>query len=71
MAFLIVIVVAPVALKNGFFCKLIGAKKGHTFLFNLFLRAISIYYILHNYVIPQAMPHAIPQHSFPLLPSPL
>ena len=29
-----------------------------------FFGAFSIYYILHDYVIPQAMPHAIPQtHS--------
>ena len=29
-----------------------------------FFAPVSIFYILHNYVIPQAMPHAIPQtHS--------
>ena len=40
-------------------------RRAYDFLFNLFLCAISIYYIPHNYVIPQAMPHAIPQtHSF-------
>ena len=40
-------------------------KKGRTFQFNLFLWVIlHIYYISHNYVIPQATPHAIPQtHS--------
>ena len=34
-----------------------------------FFAPFPIDYILHNYVIPQAMPHAIPQ-SFCLLPSP-
>ena len=41
-------------------------RRAYTFLFtsNLFLCAISINYFPHNYVIQQAMPHAIPQtHS--------
>ena len=39
-------------------------RRAYDFLFNLFLCAISIYYIPHNYVIRQAMPHAILQtHS--------
>jgi len=48
----------------------IGAKKRHGkdahMLFSLiyFFAPFSIFYIPHNYVIPQAMPHAIPQtHS--------
>ena len=48
----------------------IGAKKGAAndprmpFSLIYFFAPISIFYIPHNYVIPQAMPHAIPQtHS--------
>ena len=49
---------------SGCVGKLIGAKKGRTFQFNLFLWVICVYYIPHNYVIPQTMPHDIPQtHS--------
>ena len=49
---------------SGYVSKLIGAKKGRTFQFNLFLWVICVYYIPHNYVIPQTMPHDIPQtHS--------
>ena len=41
-------------------------RRAHVFQFNLFLCAIFhiLFYIMHNYVIPQAVPHAIPQtHS--------
>ena len=49
---------------SGCVGKLIGTKKGRTFQFNLFLWVICVYYIPHNYVIPQTMPHDIPQtHS--------
>ena len=49
---------------SGCVGKLIGAKKGRTFQFNLFLWVICVYYLPHNYVIPQTMPHDIPQtHS--------
>ena len=49
---------------SGCVSKLIGAKKGRTFQFNLFLWVFYVYYIPHNYVIPQTMPHDIPQtHS--------
>ena len=42
----------------------LAPKKGRTFQFNLFLWVICVYYIPHNYVIPQTMPHDIPQtHS--------
>ena len=37
------------------------SRDAYDFLFNLFLCAISLYYIPHNYVIPQTMPHAISQ----------
>ena len=41
------------------------------FILTYFFAPISIYYFPHNYVIPQAMPHAISQtHEFLLLPSP-
>ena len=43
-------------------------KDAADFLFNLFLYAISIYYIPHNYVIRQAMPHAILQTHSALYP---
>ena len=33
-----------------------------------FFALFSINYIPHNYVIPQAMPHAIPQTHFPFYP---
>ena len=50
--------------QSGCVGKLIGAKKGRTFQFNLFLWVICVYYIPHDYVIPQTMPHDIPQtHS--------
>ena len=47
-------------------CELSSAKKGSNIIFSLIylLKSFRMYYILHNYVIPQAMPHAIPQtHS--------
>ena len=37
----------------------IGGKKGRAFQFNLFFETFHIYYILHNYAIPQLMPHAM------------
>ena len=46
--------------------ELIGAKKGSNIIFSLiyFFKSFCLYYIPHNYVILQAMPHAIPQtHS--------
>ena len=49
---------------SGCVYKLIGTKKGRSFQFTSFLGSLCVYYILHNYVILQAMPHAIPQtHS--------
>ena len=50
--------------QNAAVCELIGAKKDAIFSFIYFFKSFCIYYIPHNYVIPQAMPHAIPQaHS--------
>ena len=44
--------------------KLFGAKKGRIFGLIHFFKSFCIYFIPHNYVIPQANPHAIPQtHS--------
>ena len=44
--------------------ELIGAKKGAIFSLIYFFKSFCIYYIPHNYVIPQAMAHAIKQtHS--------
>ena len=43
-------------------------RHAHVFQFNLFLCAFSIFYIPHNYVIPQAVPHAIPQTHSPFYP---
>ena len=51
----------------------IGAKKGAAMTRAcLSVEFISLrqFYIPHNYAIPQAMPHAIPQTHFALLPSP-
>ena len=42
-------------------CELIGTKKGAIFSLIYFFKSFCIYYIPHNYVIPQAMLHAIPQ----------
>ena len=51
-------------IKKAAACELIGAKKGAIFSLIYFFKSFSIYYIPHNYVIPQAMRHAIPQtHS--------
>ena len=55
--------------KSSYSRKLAG-KKGRAFQFNLFVKTFHIYYILHNYAIPQLIPHAIPQTSCRLLPSP-
>ena len=42
----------------------LAPKKGAIFSLIYFFKSFCIYYIPHNYVIPQAMPHAIPQtHS--------
>ena len=42
----------------------LAPKKGAIFCLIYFFKSFCIYYIPHNYVIPQAMPHAIPQtHS--------
>ena len=48
---------------------MIGAKKGAIFSLIYFFESFCLYYIPHNYVIPQAMLHAIPQTHFPFLPS--
>ena len=57
-------IVFVVESKNAASCELIGAKKGAIFSLIYFFNSSCIYYITHNYVIPQAMPHAIPQtHS--------
>ena len=66
---MIVIVIEPSLLhsrlarniKQPAACALIGAKKGAIFTLIYFFESFCIYYIPHNYVIPQAMPHAIPQ----------
>ena len=51
-------------LNNSSVCKLIGAKKGGNFQLIYFFGLFCAYDILHNYVIPWAMPHATPQtHS--------
>ena len=55
---------SPQLLNSGCVCKLIGAKKGALFSLIYFFGSFCVYYIPHNYVIPQPMPHAIPQtHS--------
>ena len=42
----------------------LAPKKGAIFSLIYFFESFCLYYIPHNYVIPQAMPHAIPQtHS--------
>ena len=70
--FFIVVVVEPSLLnsrlvrniKKAATCALIGAKKGAIFSLIYFFELFCIYYIPHNYVIPQAITHAIPQtHS--------
>ena len=48
-------------IKKAAACELIGAKKGAIFSLIYLFESICLYYIPHNYVIPQAMPHAIPQ----------
>ena len=46
------------------FANWLAPKKGALFSLIYFFGSFCIYYIPHNYVIPQAMPHAIPQtHS--------
>ena len=64
--FLIVIVVERATLKRlkkNCLC-IFGAKKGAIFSLIYFFESFCIYCIPQNYIIPQAMPHAIPQtHS--------
>ena len=51
-------------IKKRLFVSWLAPKKGVIFSFIYFFKSFCIYYIPHNYVIPQAMPHAIPQtHS--------
>ena len=55
------------------FANWLAPKKDALFSLIYFFGSFCIYYIPHNYTIPQAMPHAIPQthsNSFHLLPSP-
>ena len=69
--FLIVIVIEPSLLHSrlarkikqpaSYACAFIGSEKGAIFTLISFFESFCIYYIPHNYVIPQAMPHAIPQ----------
>ena len=50
--------------KKAVISPLIGTKKGALFSLIYFFDLLCIYFIPHNYAIPQAMPHAIPQtHS--------
>ena len=50
--------------KEAAACELIGTKKGAIFSLIYLFKSFCIYSIPHNYVIPQAMLHAIPQtHS--------
>ena len=51
-------------IKKRLFVSWLAPKKGVIFSFIYFFKSFCICYIPHNYVIPQAMPHAIPQaHS--------
>ena len=56
-------------IKKAAACELIGAKKGAIFSLIYFFKSFCIYYIPHNYVIPQAMPHATPQTQSASYPS--
>ena len=62
--FLIVIVIEHATLKKRLPINLLAPTKGAIFSFSYFFKSFCLYYVPHNYVIPQAMPHAIPQtHS--------
>ena len=62
--FLIVIVVKPATLKKQLLVNWLAPKKGAIFRLIYFFKPFCICYIPHNYVISQAMPHAILQtHS--------
>ena len=64
---LIVIVVEP-AIKKRLLVNWLASKKGAIFSLIYFFKSFCIYYIPPNYVIPQAMPHAIPQAHSPFYP---
>ena len=64
---LIVIVVEP-AIKKRLLVNWLASKKGAIFTLIYFFKSFCIYYIPPNYVIPQAMPHAIPQAHSPFYP---
>ena len=65
--FLIIIVVESATLKRlkkSTACAFLEPKKGAIFSLIYFFESFCIYCIPRNYIIPQAMPHAIPQtHS--------
>ena len=46
------------------FANWLAPKKGSLFSLIYFFQSFSIYYIPHDYVTPQAMPHVIPQTHF-------
>ena len=50
------------------FANWLALKKGALFSLIYFFGSFCIYYIPHNYVIPQTMPHAIPQTHSPFYP---
>ena len=64
---LIVIVVEP-AIKKRLLVNWLASKKGAIFTLIYFFKSFCIYYNPPNYVIPQAMPHAVPQAHPPFYP---
>ena len=63
----LIIVVEHATLKKRLLVNWLAPKMGAIFSLIYFFKSFCIYYIRHKYVIPQAMPHAIP-HSFRLYP---
>ena len=69
-SFLTVIVVEPATLTKRLLVNRLVPKKGAIFSLIYFFKTFCIYYIPHNYVITQAMPHAIPQTHSSFYPHP-
>ena len=55
-------------IKKAAACEWLAPKKGAIFSLIYFFESFCLYHIPHDYVIPQAMPHAIPQTHSPFYP---
>ena len=64
--FLTVIVVEPATLKRRLLLQIDWRQNSFSLIY--FFESFCMYYLPHNYVIPQAMPHVIPQTTSAFYP---